>query len=70
MATMNQNTCMTCMHRHEDQCRRFPPQVSSFTVPVNTFQGPGLQVQSIGAFPRADETTWCAEWAGVYKLAS
>lgn len=64
-------TCMNCLHRHEAQCRRYPPQVTAMVVPSQNAVGqlvPAIQV--LGAWPQADEASWCGEWAGKFRLAS
>ena len=68
--TNARNTCMTCLHRHEDQCRLNPPQVTIIPIPVQTLQGPGFNFNAISGWPQAVEAHWCAQWAGQYKLAS
>lgn len=67
---LQQNSCMTCMHRHEHQCRRYPPHVTAIVVPEKTAMG-GLQprVQYAAAFPQAEEGLWCGEWAAEFKAA-
>lgn len=61
-------TCTTCMHRHENQCRRYPPQVTVLMVPVKDALGRmAAQLGSKGAWPEAAADSWCGEWAGTYQ---
>lgn len=68
MTIATENTCMNCNHRHQDQCRRYPQQVTVVPIPVQTLQGAAMKMQAIGGWPLADKDTWCGEWAGTYRL--
>lgn len=68
MDAQRTQTCMNCMHRHENQCRRYPPQVTALLTPTQDALGrQGMQVLRAGAWPEATEAHWCGEWAGVFK---
>ena len=50
MMTTREQTCANCMHRHENQCRRYPPQVTVLMVPVQDALGRmGTKMGSMGA---------------------
>jgi hypothetical protein len=69
---MNMRSCKHCDHRVENQCRRFPPQVSVVMVPVKNALTPGatLQPNPVCTFPMVEDDLWCGEHAVKLSMAS
>jgi hypothetical protein len=69
---MFERSCKHCNHRHENECRRFPPQVSVIMMPVQSVigQGPKLQPNPVCTFPMVEDDLWCGEYAVKLSMAS
>lgn len=58
------HTCAKCRHKHGEECRRFPPQVSVVMIPHHSqLTGkPSFTPSPVAAMPIVEDDLWCGEW--------
>jgi len=68
---MNIASCSSCKHRKEDECRRFPPQVSVVMIPNQTaLSGMQLQPSPVAAFPNIADDSYCGEYSVKFSMVA
>ena len=57
-------TCANCAHfeAEQKQCRSQPPRAHVIPVPVQTLQGPGIQIQTFSVWPTVEPEAFCGGW--------
>jgi hypothetical protein len=69
---MNIGNCKTCKYKVDQECRRFPPQVSVVMVPVKNVlsQGQSFQPKPVCTFPMVEDDLYCGEFAVKMSLSA